>query len=79
MKRYESVSVGGLTFSVWADAPTLQQRLDSLVVSDDDGGQDFESSFYAGDSRARSLMTYSRHEKQWAARARRVVKPKVSK
>lgn len=78
MKRYNSVSVNGLTFTVWADAPTLQERLDSLVVTDDDNGQDIEASFIES-ARVRSLRCYSQDEKRWVAKARRVVKPKASK
>ena len=78
MKRYDSVTVNGLTFTVWADAPTLQDRLDSLVITDDDNERDIEASFIES-ARVRSLRCYSRDEKRWVARATRIVKPKAVK
>lgn len=76
MKRMTNITVGELTFTVWADAPTLQERLDSLVITD--STPDYESAWDES-ARTRSLRCISRDEKHWVAMYTRTVKPKAVK
>jgi len=81
MKRTTFTRNGDVAFTVSAVAVTVGDVFatgtgDVGDVSFD--GEDIEASFDES-ARIRSLRCYSQHEKRWAAKARRVVKPKVSK
>ena len=75
MRRTTSVTVGELCFTVWADAPTLQERLDSLVVTD------VSAHFpeWVESARVRSERCYARDDRRWANAYQREAKPKRTK
>jgi len=81
VKRMKSLVLNGLIVEWWADAPSVQAHLDSLVVREimSDDRDEWEMALYNADSRRRRHLDYICDDKMWEARARRVSKPKLVK